>query len=136
VFDQAGPAKKYYRKFNITGVTASDDYAAIKQVVFRRYKKIKVLPDIIFIDGGKGQLKKAEEAFLDLNITPTLLVAISKGPDRKPGQEQLFLSGQKNAMLIPSDSGALHLIQHIRDEAHRFALMSHRQKKRSINRRK
>ena len=137
VFDQTGPAKKYYRKFNITGVTASDDYAAIKQVITRRYKNTQnILPDIIFIDGGKGQLKKAEEAFEELHLTPTLLVAISKGPDRKPGQEQLFLSGQKNAMLIPSDSGALHLIQHIRDESHRFALMGHRQKKRSNQRKK
>lgn len=134
VFDQSGPAKKQYRKFNITGITASDDYAAIKQVIFRRYKRVEDLPDIIFIDGGKGQLKKAEEAFLELNRSPSLLVAISKGPDRRPGEEQLFLSGQKNAMLIPSDSEALHLIQHIRDESHRFALMSHRAKKRSNSR--
>ncbi|MDX2164799.1 MAG: excinuclease ABC subunit UvrC [Gammaproteobacteria bacterium] len=136
VFDQAGPAKKLYRKFNITGITASDDYAAIKQVVFRRYKKMEMLPDIIFIDGGKGQLKKAEEAFEELHRKPSLLIAVSKGPDRRPGDEQLFLSGQKTAMLIPSDSEALHLIQHIRDESHRFALMSHRQKKRSNERKR
>lgn len=135
VFNQSGPVKKSYRKFNIQNVTASDDYAAIKQVIYRRYKnKDNIIPDIIFIDGGKGQLKKAEEAFEELNLQPNLLVAISKGPDRKPGQEQLFLSGQKNAMLIPSDSEALHLIQHIRDESHRFALMSHRAKKRSNER--
>lgn len=134
VFDQTGPSKKNYRKFNIVGVKPSDDYGAIKQVVMRRYKKATTLPDVIFIDGGKGQLKKAEEVFTELNITPQCLVAISKGPDRKPGQEQLFLSGQKNAMLLESDSEALHLIQHIRDEAHRFAITSHRAKKR-INRR-
>ncbi len=136
VFDQKGPVKKLYRKFNITGITASDDYAAIKQVVFRRYKKMESLPDIIFIDGGKGQLKKAEEAFEELQRKPSLLVAVSKGPDRRPGDEQLFLSGQKTAMLIPTDSEALHLIQHIRDESHRFALMSHRQKKRSTERKR
>ena len=81
-------------------------------------------------------MKKAEEAFQELQRTPSLLVAVSKGPDRRPGDEQLFLSGQKTAMLIPSDSEALHLIQHIRDESHRFALMSHRQKKRSTERKR
>lgn len=136
VFDQTGPAKKQYRKFNITGITASDDYAAIKQVIFRRYKKMMELPDIIFIDGGKGQLKKAEEAFEALERQPSLMIAVSKGPDRRPGEEQLFRSGQKTGMLLPADSEALHLIQHIRDESHRFALMSHRQKKRSTERKR
>ena len=133
VFDDKGPVKKEYRKFNIVNITPGDDYAAMRQVILRRYKKAteKTLPDIIFIDGGKGQLRQAEEVLAELKLaTAAFLVAVSKGPDRRPGEEQLWLSGRQDPIIIPSDSEALHLIQYIRNESHRFAVSAHRQKKR------
>ncbi len=133
VFDAQGPLKSDYRKFNIDGITGGDDYAAMSQALNRRYARIQsgegVLPDILFIDGGKGQLSTAAEVLKELAVTGVSLVGVAKGPDRKAGLEQLFLFGQERAIILPSDSPALHLIQQIRDEAHRFAITGHRQRR-------
>lgn len=130
VFNQEGPLKSAYRKFNIDGVTPGDDYAAIKQAVARRYARIKSgeyqAPDVLFIDGGKGQLGAALEALEELQIDSLRVVAIAKGPTRKPGLEQLILAGREQPVVLAPDSPALHLIQRIRDEAHRFAISGHR----------
>lgn len=133
VYDNEGAQNKEYRRFNIKEVKAGDDYAAMAQVLLRRYKKIKeddsVLPDVVLIDGGKGQLQKAIEVFEELQLSSVQLVGVSKGPARKPGQEQLWLPGRERALQLRADSLALHLIQFIRDEAHRFAITTHRQKR-------
>lgn len=130
VFDQQGPAKSDYRRFNITDITGGDDYAAMRQALLRRYTRLKkgegVLPDILFIDGGKGQLTQAVEVLEELQISDVLLVGIAKGVSRKPGEETLFLSGSSHPFILEADSPALHLIQQIRDEAHRFAITGHR----------
>ncbi len=136
VFDGQGPAKSDYRRFNITDITGGDDYAAMRQALLRRYTRLKkgeaVLPDILFIDGGKGQLSQAKEIFETLQIDGVLLVAIAKGASRKPGEECLFLSTSSSPFILPADSPALHLIQQIRDEAHRFAITGHRARRAKI----
>jgi excinuclease ABC subunit C len=130
VFDEDGPLKSAYRKFNIDGIAPGDDYAAIKQVVMRRYARIKggegEAPDVLFIDGGQGQLHAAQEALDELGIQELRIVAIAKGPSRKPGQEELILPERSESLRLPADSPALHLIQRLRDEAHRFAITGHR----------
>ncbi|MDE0989651.1 MAG: excinuclease ABC subunit UvrC [Pseudomonadales bacterium] len=129
VFDQNGPLKSDYRRFNIDGITPGDDYAAMSQALSRRYTRIKkgegLLPDILFIDGGKGQLSEAEKIFEELQIKGVTLVGIAKGPTRKAGLESLILSGGP-ALNLAQDNPGLHLIQHIRDESHRFAITAHR----------
>ncbi len=133
VFDLEGPLKSDYRRFNIEGITGGDDYAAMSQALTRRYTRIKKgegkLPDILFIDGGKGQISTAAAVLEELQVTDVLMVGIAKGPDRKPGLETLFLSPSGEAIILPADSPALHLIQQIRDEAHRFAITGHRQRR-------
>lgn len=133
VYDATGAKNKEYRRFNIKNVTEGDDYAAMEQALTRRYKKLKmdeaVLPDVVLIDGGKGQLGKAIAVFEELQLTNIQLVGVSKGPARKPGQEQLWLPGHERAMQLAEDSTALHLIQFVRDESHRFAITTHRQKR-------
>jgi excinuclease ABC subunit C len=130
VFNEEGPLKSAYRKFNIDGITPGDDYAAIKQAVSRRYARVKSgevqMPDVLFIDGGKGQLGAALEALEELQVESLRVVAIAKGPTRKPGLEQLILPEREHPLTLPPDSPALHLIQRIRDEAHRFAVAGHR----------
>ncbi|MDB5986660.1 MAG: uvrC, partial [Nevskia sp.] len=130
VFDADGPLKSGYRRFNIEGITPGDDYAAIKQAVHRRYARIKSgevqAPDVLFIDGGKGQLAAALEALVEVEFERLRVVAIAKGPTRKPGLEQLILPEREQPLTLPADSPALHLIQRIRDEAHRFAITGHR----------
>lgn len=130
VFDQNGPLKSDYRRFNISDIIPGDDYAAMRQALTRRYMKLKKgegkLPDILFIDGGKGQLSQAEQALEELQVSGVMLIGIAKGRERKPGLETLFLSGQDEPVEVAPDSPALQLIQHIRDEAHRFALTGHR----------
>lgn len=132
VFDQNGPLKSDYRRFNIEGITPGDDYAAMAQALRRRYTRLKKgegkLPDILFIDGGKGQLKQAEEMIEELQIEGVTLVGVAKGPTRKAGLESLFLSGQPE-IVLSADNPGLHLIQHIRDESHRFAITAHRQRR-------
>ncbi|TVO73476.1 excinuclease ABC subunit UvrC [Sedimenticola selenatireducens] len=133
VFDSNGPLKTDYRRFNIEGIQGGDDYAAMTQALTRRYTRIQsgegVLPDILFIDGGKGQLHAAANVLEELAIVGVLLVGVAKGPDRRAGMEQLFLLGEDLPIILPADSPALHLIQQIRDEAHRFAITGHRQRR-------
>ncbi len=130
VFDANGPVKSDYRRFNIENVTPGDDYGALTQALTRRYRRVKEgegkLPDLLFIDGGKGQMAVAGKALLELQVEGLRLVGVAKGRSRKPGREQLFLSGQTGPTILRADSPALHLIQQIRDEAHRFAIAGHR----------
>lgn len=133
VFGPRGPLKADYRRFNIRGVQASDDYAAIHQVVMRRLRRLqeeeKKLPDLFIIDGGKGQLAKAHEALVELGIDNVVLLAISKGPTRKVGMENLWLVGKKLPIKLPPDNPAFHVLQQIRDESHRFAITGHRKQR-------
>jgi len=133
VFDREGPVKSAYRRFNITGITGGDDYAAIHQAVFRRFKRLKQgeheAPDILFIDGGKGQVHEAQKALAELDINNVMIVGVSKGPDRKPGMEKLILVDQEQPVEMATGASGLLLIQHIRDEAHRFAITGHRQRR-------
>ncbi|MEO5343884.1 MAG: excinuclease ABC subunit UvrC [Gammaproteobacteria bacterium SHHR-1] len=133
VFDQNGPLKSDYRRFNIEGIAPGNDYAAMGQALQRRYTRLKAgeaaLPDVLLIDGGKGQLGRAAEVLAELGLVDVLLLGVAKGADRKPGLEQLFLWGDETATILPADSSALHLVQQIRDEAHRFAISGHRQRR-------
>lgn len=133
VFNREGPSKSEYRKFNIEDITPGDDYAAMTQALTRRYKRLQKgegkLPDILFIDGGKGQLSQAVEVMQSLQVEGVLLVGVAKGVERKAGMEQLFIAGDKQPVRLGGESLALHLIQQIRDEAHRFAITSHRQRR-------
>ncbi len=133
VFGAEGPIKSDYRRFNIEGIAPGDDYAAMEQALNRRYTKIQAgegeLPDILFIDGGKGQLAVAKRVLDELSVHGVLLVGVAKGADRKAGLEQLIVEGEETALILPPDSPALHLIQQIRDEAHRFAITGHRQRR-------
>jgi excinuclease ABC subunit C len=133
VFDREGPVKSDYRRFNIEGVTGGDDYAAIHQAVFRRFKRLKqgehIAPDILLIDGGKGQVAEAKKALAELQINNVMIVGVSKGPDRKAGMEKIILPDQDQPLDVTPNAAALLLIQHIRDEAHRFAITGHRQRR-------
>lgn len=133
VFNNGEPYKTDYRRFNIKNIQAADDYAAMHQALMRRYQRIQsgdgVLPDILVIDGGRAQLSIANEILTELEVQGVVLLGVAKGPDRKPGMEQLFFVDQEQPLLLPSHSPALHLIQHIRDEAHRFAISGHRAKR-------
>ena len=133
VFDREGPVKSDYRRFNIEGVTGGDDYAAIHQAVLRRFKRQKQgehpAPDILLIDGGKGQVAAAQTALAELEIKGVMIVGVSKGPDRKAGMEKIILPNQYRPLDVTPGASALLLIQHIRDEAHRFAITGHRQRR-------
>ena len=133
VFDRQGAVKSAYRRFNITGIEPGDDYAALAQAVTRRYQRIKKgefeAPDILLIDGGKGQVSAVKEALKSIEMNEIYVLGVAKGPDRKPGMEMLFPAGQNQPILLPSHSPALLLIQQIRDEAHRFAITGHRQRR-------
>jgi excinuclease ABC subunit C len=133
VFGEEGPLKSDYRRFNISGIQPGDDYAAMYQALTRRYKRVRdgeiVKPDVLLIDGGKGQLAEAAKVLEELGIEGITLIGVAKGVDRRAGQEQLFLLGQDTPTILPPDSRALHLIQRVRDEAHRFAIAGHRRKR-------
>ena len=133
VFDPQGPLKSAYRRFNIDGIQPGDDYAALKQAVSRRYQRIRegeyAKPDVLFIDGGKGQVSSVREALSDIGMESIFTIGIAKGPDRKPGQEVLISGESGRTFMLPSHSPALLLIQQIRDEAHRFAITGHRQRR-------
>ncbi len=132
VFDRDGPRKKDYRQYLIRDITPGDDYAAMDQALNRRFTRKNadlVLPDILFIDGGKGQLAQAVHVLDHLDIDGVLLVGIAKGEGRKPGLETLHFADDREPLQLPADHPALHLIQHIRDEAHRFAITKHRAKR-------
>ena len=136
VFNQDGPLKSDYRRFNISGITKGDDYAAMEQALLKRYDKDleeDKIPDIIFIDGGKGQLNRALHVFENLKVkwnkNRPHLIGVAKGVDRRAGLETLILSKWDKELHLPSDSLALHLIQHIRDESHNHAISGHRKKR-------
>ncbi|ASM01735.1 excinuclease ABC subunit UvrC (plasmid) [Serratia marcescens] len=139
VFDGNGPVRSEYRRYNISGITPGDDYAAMTQVLKRRYGKAleeKKIPDVIFIDGGKGQLGMAIDVFNSLNVTwdknKPLLIGIAKGADRKAGLETLFFVPEGEGISLPPDSPALHVIQHIRDDSHNHAITGHRQRREKV----
>ncbi|MCC6915779.1 excinuclease ABC subunit UvrC [Nitrosomonas sp.] len=133
VYDRFAMRNGEYRRYNITGITPGDDYAAMRNALQRRYAKIAMeegkLPDLILIDGGKGQIRVANEVMIELGLNDIPLVGVAKGEARKPGLEQLILPWQDDALHLPDDHPALHLIQQIRDEAHRFAIQGHRAKR-------
>ena len=133
VYDNFSMRNDEYRRYNIGGITPGDDYAAMRDVLSRRYHKVAEgegrLPDLILIDGGKGQVNAAQEALVELGLNYATLVGVSKGRERKPGLEQLIFSGTKKPLQLPKDHPGLHLIQQIRDEAHRFAIQGHRAKR-------
>ncbi|MBA1191460.1 excinuclease ABC subunit UvrC [Pseudomonas entomophila] len=130
VFGPEGPIKSDYRRFNIEGVTAGDDYAAMHQALTRRFRRIKdgegKLPDVLLVDGGKGQLNMARDMMQELGLTDLTLLGVAKGVTRKAGFETLYLNDVAHEFTLKGDSPALHLIQQIRDEAHRFAITGHR----------
>ena len=132
VFDSNGPVKNDYRKFNIKGVKANDDYAAMQQALERRYKRLVngegQIPDILLIDGGKGQLSVAKTALAELGVVGVTIIGVAKGTTRKAGFETLIFAETGHVITDP-DQAALHLIQQIRDEAHRFAITGHKQRR-------
>jgi excinuclease ABC subunit C len=129
VFDQGNMQSGEYRRFNIGGITPGDDYAAMREALTRRYRKVQEgngkRPDLILIDGGQGQLNTAREAIAELGLADIELLGVAKGPSRKPGLEELVFTDSRVTRLRPDHPG-LHLIQAIRDEAHRFAITGHR----------
>ncbi len=134
VYDHMDMRPGEYRRYNIEGVPPGDDYGALAQALSRRYGRIAggegVAPDLIFIDGGKGQVKAAKEALAEVGLSDIALVGIAKGPERKPGLEELWV-GERMVTLAPDHPG-LHLIQRIRDEAHRFAIAGHRARRKQL----
>jgi excinuclease ABC subunit C len=130
VFNTAGPLKSDYRRFNLSPASAGDDYAALAEALRRRYERISKgevpLPDVLFVDGGKGQLAEAMRVLEGLEFEWLTVVGVAKGRARRPGAERLFRPGSDKALQLPPDSPALLLIQQIRDEAHRFAITGHR----------
>ena len=130
VFDDNGPRKADYRRFNIDGITPGDDYAAMQQALERRYRRITggegVLPDILLIDGGKGQVAQAMTVLAALDITTVEVLGVAKGSTRKAGFETLIRGGSGQELHLRGDRSALHLVQFVRDEAHRFAITGHR----------
>ena len=130
VFGPEGPIKSDYRSYNIEGVTSGDDYAAMRQALMRRFSKLKStegkLPNILLVDGGKGQISIARGVLNELAVPDLILLGVAKGATRKSGFETLYLNDSSHELTLKSDSPALHLIQQIRDEAHRFAITRHR----------
>ncbi len=133
VFDKGNLQNSEYRRYNITGITPGDDYAAMRDVLTRRYKKVAagegVRPDLIFIDGGKGQLGVAIEVMQEVGLEDILLVGIAKGEERRPGLETMIFSDTGEMLNLEKDNQGLHLLQQIRDESHRFAITGHRAKR-------
>ena len=133
VYDGNQMKKSDYRRFNIRDITPGDDYAAIRQAVHRRYERVAagegVAPDLILIDGGKGQVASAYAALEDLGLAELPMLGVAKGEARKPGLETLIFPDGREPLNLSANSPALHLIQEIRDEAHRFAITGHRAKR-------
>lgn len=133
VYDGNGMKKADYRRYNIRDIQPGDDYAAMRQVITRRYEKIAVgegvAPDLILIDGGKGQISSAYAALAELGLAELAMVGVAKGEGRKPGLETLIFPDGRQPLQLPAQHPALHLIQEIRDEAHRFAITGHRAKR-------
>jgi excinuclease ABC subunit C len=130
VFGPEGPLKSDYRRFNIKGIEPGDDYAAMNQVLRRRYARVAEghapMPDVVLIDGGRGQLSEAVAVLEELKLEGIRLVGVAKGEGRKPGRESLYVPGRDAPLKVPAGSPALHIIQQVRDEAHRFAITGHR----------
>jgi excinuclease ABC subunit C len=130
VYDRQQMQKSEYRRFNIRDITPGDDYAAMRQVLARRYERVTAesgkIPDLILIDGGKGQVSAARAALADLGLHQACVVGVAKGPERKPGMEELILESEERSLQLAPSHPGLHLIQQIRDEAHRFAIVGHR----------
>jgi excinuclease ABC subunit C len=130
VFDANGPVKSRYRRYNIRDITPGDDYAAMHQVLTRRYGRIQAeegtLPDLVLIDGGKGQLSQAQDVMGEFGLSGIPVVGIAKGRDRRPGHEEWITGSPFHALNPGPQSPASHLVQQIRDEAHRFAITGHR----------
>ncbi len=130
VYDQSAMQKGDYRRFNITTPVAGDDYGAMREVLQRRYRRLVTgegkMPDVVLIDGGKGQLGIAREVMAELGIVDIILVGVAKGEDRKPGLESLWMPGRDQPFVLGPEHAGLHLVQQIRDEAHRFAITGHR----------
>jgi excinuclease ABC subunit C len=133
VYGPEGPLKKEYRRFNIGGVAPGDDYGALRQALKRRYERVRAgevpAPDVLLIDGGLGQINEVYAELEQLGFADLELVGVAKGPDRKPGQERLFVHGDAAPLVPGPDSPALRVIQRIRDEAHRFAITGHRKRR-------
>ncbi len=133
VFGPEGPLKKEYRRFNISGVAPGDDYGALRQALERRYSRIRAgetpAPDLLLIDGGAGQVSEVHSVIAALGFGDLTLVGVAKGPDRRPGQERLFIHGAAAPRTLDAYSPALRLVQRVRDEAHRFAITGHRRKR-------
>lgn len=130
VFGPEGPVNSLYRRYNITGIEPGDDYAAMHQALSRRFRRAldesAELPDVLFIDGGKGQVAQAQAVLAELGVESVALVGVAKGPERKPGEETLWLPTRQRELQPGQSSPGLQLIQQIRDEAHRFAITGHR----------
>jgi excinuclease ABC subunit C len=130
VFGVEGPLKSDYRRFNIEGLTPGDDYAAMGQALTRRYQRLQKgegkLPDLLLIDGGKGQMSQALTVLQELGVAGVVLVGIAKGPTRKAGLERLYVGADYRELVLSPNDPALHLLQQVRDEAHRFAITGHR----------
>jgi len=130
VYDGNGMKKADYRRFNIKDIQPGDDYAAMRQAVHRRYEQVAngegKAPDLILIDGGKGQVSSAYSALADLGLAHLLMLGVAKGEGRKPGLETLIFPEGREPLQLPPEHPALHLIQEVRDEAHRFAITGHR----------
>jgi len=130
VYDRQQMQKSEYRRFNIHDVTPGDDYAAMRQVLSRRYERVNAeagkIPDLVLIDGGRGQVSAAKAAMVELGMNDVALVGVAKGPARKPGLEELIIESEARALRLAPSHPGLHLIQAIRDEAHRFAIVGHR----------
>ena len=133
VYDHAAMQSSEYRRYNITGVEPGDDYGAMRQVLDRRYRKIVEgegkLPDLILIDGGKGQVSSAFQVLGELGLSDLPMIGVAKGEERKAGLEQLIFPGRQDPLRLQTDHPGLHLIQQIRDEAHRFAISGHRNRR-------
>jgi len=133
VYDRSAMQNGEYRRYNIGSVAPGDDYGAMREALTRRYRKVVAgegkVPDLVLIDGGKGQLSVATEVFAELGLNDVALLAVAKGEARRPGEEQLHPAGRTEPLLLPADHPALHLIQQIRDEAHRFAIQGHRSRR-------
>jgi excinuclease ABC subunit C len=130
VYDRQAMQKSEYRRFNMRDLTPGDDYAAMRQTLTRRYERVSMeegkIPDLILIDGGRGQVNAARAALAELGLNDVTVVGVAKGPERKPGLEELVLEAEGQTLTLPPTHPALHLIQSIRDEAHRFAIVGHR----------
>jgi excinuclease ABC subunit C len=133
VYDGAAMQPGEYRRYNINGVEPGDDYGAMRQVLDRRYRKIVEgegkLPDLILIDGGKGQVSTAFGVLAELGLSDLPMIGVAKGEERKAGLEQLIFPDRNEPLRLASDHPGLHLIQQIRDEAHRFAISGHRNRR-------